>query len=249
MEAVKLFDDGSRTWLYFGRDETKPERVIDTNEYLIVHDGRALLLDPGGPEVFPPVIAAVSRYVHVEDIEAIFGSHQDPDVISSLPLWGTLSPDARIYVPQIWTGFLAHFARDVEAVAIPDGGMRIPLNGADDLVAIPAHYLHSSSNFSLYDERAKILFSGDIGAALVPEDAPPFVENFDAHIRYMEGFHRRWMPSDRAKKVWIDRVRRLDVEMMCPQHGSIFRGPDVARFLDWFEQLEVGAAVNTVAVA
>lgn len=249
MEAVKLYDDGTRTWLFFGRDDTKPEQVIDTNEYLGIHEGRALVLDPGGPEVFPPVIAAISRYVHVEDIEAIFGSHQDPDVLSSFPLWGSLCPDARIYVPEIWAGFLAHFAREVEVEPIPDAGMRLPLNGSNDLLLVPAHYLHSSANFSLYDERAKILFSGDIGAALVPPGAPAFVEDFDAHVRYMEGFHRRWMPSDRAKKAWIERVRRLDVEMMCPQHGSIFRGPDVERFLDWFDQLEVGAAVSVLAAS
>jgi len=30
---------------------------------------------------------------------------------------------------------------------------------------------------------------------------------------------------------------------MCPQHGRIFQGDDVQRFLDWFEALEVGTAV------
>lgn len=46
--------------------------------------------------MFPPVIAAISRYVHVEDIEAIFGSHQDPDVLSSFPLWGSLSTSSAL---------------------------------------------------------------------------------------------------------------------------------------------------------
>jgi flavorubredoxin len=30
---------------------------------------------------------------------------------------------------------------------------------------------------------------------------------------------------------------------MAPQHGRIFRGDDVKRFLDWFEALQVGIAV------
>ena len=71
---------------------------------------------------------------------------------------------------------------------------------------------------------------------------PLFVEDFDAHVEKMELFHRRWMPSNRAKQGWIDRVRRLDIEMMAPQHGRIFKGDDVQRFLDWFEALEVGSA-------
>ena len=28
--------------------------------------------------------------------------------------------------------------------------------------------------------------------------------------------------------------------MLCPQHGAIYRGEDVRRFIDWFANLEVG---------
>ncbi|MCZ7524990.1 MAG: FprA family A-type flavoprotein [Acidimicrobiia bacterium] len=243
MESVQLYDDGVRSWVFFGRDAGRPGEVIDTNEYLVTHQGRGLLLDPGGPEIFPPVVAALSREILLEDIEAVFGSHQDPDIISSIPLWNTLCQGVKAYVPQIWAGFLAHFAVDVDIVPIPDEGMTIPLGGSSDLRLVPAHYVHSSASYSLYDERAKILFSGDVGAALLPEGSPPFVEDFDAHVGYMEGFHRRWLPSNEAKNVWVERVRQLDVELMCPQHGAIFRRHDVPRFLDWLEGLEVAAAL------
>jgi flavorubredoxin len=52
--------------------------------------------------------------------------------------------------------------------------------------------------------------------------------------------HQRWMPSNKAKNDWVQRVRKLDIDMMCPQHGRIFKGDNVKRFLDWFEALEVG---------
>ncbi len=60
----------------------------------------------------------------------------------------------------------------------------------------------------------------------------------------MEGFHRRWMPSNEAKNAWVARVRKLEVEQLCPQHGSILQGADVKRFLDWLEALEVGSATR-----
>ena len=41
---------------------------------------------------------------------------------------------------------------------------------------------------------------------------------------------------------WCDRVSALDIEMLCPQHGSIYRGKDVQRFIDWFRHLQVGVA-------
>jgi flavorubredoxin len=73
--------------------------------------------------------------------------------------------------------------------------------------------------------------------------SPMFVENFDLHIEKMRFFHQRWMPSNQAKKVWIDRVRELDIDILAPQHGRMFKGDDVNRFLDWFETLQVGTAV------
>ena len=70
-----------------------------------------------------------------------------------------------------------------------------------------------------------------------------FVDNFDEHIPKMKMFHQRWMPSNRAKNDWVNRVRHLDIEILAPQHGRIYKGDDVKRFLDWFEALEVGTGV------
>jgi flavorubredoxin len=35
-------------------------------------------------------------------------------------------------------------------------------------------------------------------------------------------------------------VAALDIDLLCPQHGAIYRGEDVKRFIDWFSRLEVG---------
>lgn len=243
MASIELYNDGKRKWICFGRDSERRDHVISTNEYMIVDNGKALLLDPGGVEIFPFVVSAVSREIDIKDIEGIFASHQDPDIISSLSLWLGLHKDVSVYCSWIWETFIAHFGGEQSLTPIPDEGMVIPLGSSRDIVAIPAHYLHSSGNFGIYDPVAKILFSGDVGAALLPPDKNDlFVENFEGHIQYMEGFHRRWMPSNRAKKGWIERVSALDIELMCPQHGAIFRGKDVNLFLEWFDGLEVGAA-------
>ena len=126
---------------------------------------------------------------------------------------------------------------------IPDAGRKVSLENID-LEFIPAHYLHSSGNFHVYDAKSKILFSGDIGAALEPPGTPLFVENFEQHVEKMRYFHQRWMPSNKAKMEWIARVRKLDIDIMAPQHGRLFRGDDVGKFLDWFEKLDVGIASN-----
>jgi len=227
----------------FGRDENKPDLIIDTNQYMVRTADRCLLIDPGGVELFAPMLAAVLHYAPVDQITDLFASHQDPDIISSLGLWDQALPNAKLHASALWEGFLRHFGcESIEYVAVGDNGGMIDLGGVQ-LQIIPAHYMHSAANFNIYDPQAKILMSGDIGAALEEPGAPIFVDNFDAHVEKMRFFHQRWMPSNQAKRVWIDRVRELDIDILAPQHGRMFKGDDVGRFLDWFESLQVGIAV------
>lgn len=239
--AQTIFEDGEHRWLAIARDPDRPGYVIDTNEYLVLHAGDALLCDPGGMEIFPAVFSAISAACDPTRISSIFASHQDPDIISSLSLWLEFNPALKCYCSWLWSGFIPHFGGTADTFeSIPDAGMEI-VHGGLKLQAFPAHYLHSSGNFHLYDAKARLLFSGDVGAALLPagEDSL-FVEDFDRHIRHAEGFHRRWMGSTQAKRDWCERASKLDIELMCPQHGAIYRGADVHRFINWFDELEVG---------
>lgn len=242
MKSTKIYN-GSHAWIMFGRDENKPEKIIDSNQYIVRTPNRCLIIDPGGAEIFAPMMSAVLHYVPVHQITDLFASHQDPDVISSLGLWDQALTNAQLHASAIWEGFIRHFGcESIKYVPIRDNGTTLKLD-AVELQFIPAHYLHSAANFHIYDPEAKILMSGDVGASLEPIAAAMFVEDFDAHTEKMRYFHQRWMPSEQAKKAWIDRVRKLDVQIMAPQHGRIFRGDDVKRFLDWFEALRVGIAV------
>ncbi|MAZ89701.1 MAG: flavoprotein [Cellvibrionaceae bacterium] len=244
MKAHKLAASDKTHWLVFGRDPDKPEKIIDTNQYLLRTEGRALLMDPGGIELFAPMLAAVLREVPLDELTDLFASHQDPDIISSLGLWDQALPNAKLHSPWIWEGFIRHFGmNNISYEPIADEGGNINLGGVE-IEMIPAHYLHSSGNFHIYDPHAKVLMSGDVGAALEPADAPIEVSDFDAHTAKMKMFHQRWMPSNVAKNDWIKRVRKLDIDIMAPQHGRVFKGDDIARFLDWFEALEVGIAVD-----
>lgn len=240
-----LFEQGDHRWDVIARDPDKPGYIIDTNEYLVMSGEEAMLCDPGGMEIFPAVFSAISKDMNPEFIKSVFASHQDPDIISSLALWLDYNPALRCYSSWLWTSFIPHFGGTSETfVAIPDEGMSIQLNRVK-LQAIPAHYLHSSGNFHLYDPTARILFSGDIGAALLPEGQNElFVKDFGRHIRHATAFHQRWMGSKAAVLNWCERVSRMDIDMLCPQHGAIYKGPDVMRFINWLAALDVGSGIT-----
>jgi flavorubredoxin len=243
-KTTTIYENGEHRWLAVSRDPERPNYLIDTNEYLIT-DGRvALLTDPGGSEIFPAVFSALCEEFDPAKITHLFASHQDPDIVSSLALWLQFNPNLRCYTSWLWTSFIPHFGgNDQTFIPLPDEGMKLQLDKLA-LEAIPAHYLHSSGNFHLYDAKAKLLFTGDIGAALLPEtENDLFVKDFDKHIAYIKGFHQRWMGSKDAVLDWCERTSKMEIDMLCPQHGSIYTGPDVSRFINWLSELEVGSGV------
>jgi len=242
MERGKvLYEDKEHKFVWLGWSHKKGGEV-QTNQYLIVARDVGVLLDPGGIHVYPHVISVMSRYCSLENIRYIFYSHQDPDVSSGAGLFLTVCPNAKILISRLWLRFIPHFgAVDVSRVeTIPDGGMRISLP-TGYLEFIPAHFLHSEGNFCCYDSRSKILFTGDIGASVLPDNDLYFeVQDFERHVRYMEWFHRRYMNSQRATQKWAEIVRRYEINIIAPQHGAIMRGENVKKFIDWLSSLRCG---------
>ncbi|MEB3760057.1 MAG: FprA family A-type flavoprotein [Desulfurococcales archaeon] len=227
-------------FIWLGLDEADAEKGILTNQYLIVHNGEGILLDPGGYFVFQKVLEAVSKYLDPSKVKAIFYSHQDPDVVGSINLLLDFFPNANIYISALWTRFLPHLGAiaDLNIIEIPDNGNIIEIGGVN-LEAVPAHFLHSPGNFTLYDHNLRVLFSGDIGAAVFPKDEwYLFVDNFDKHLAYIEGFHKRYLCCKKALDYWLSRVKDLNIEVLAPQHGAIFQGPTVSMFLKWLSTLE-----------
>ena len=246
MKGQRFFSQGNHHW--FVLYDQGEQRVIDANVYALVIDDQTMLMDPGGAEVFNQVFSGLMGVMPPSSVKAALVSHQDPDIASSLPLWNACNPKIVWHVPKLWAGFIRHYgALDAHFHEIPDEGGDIDFAGRR-LVLVPAHYLHSPANFHLYDPAAKVFFSGDVGAALLPSGHDAFIDRrdvddpraFDAHIEHAEYFHRRWMSSMEAKRDWCDRVSKLDIDFLCPQHGAIYTGKNVERFIDWFADLPVG---------
>lgn len=219
---------------------------VQANQFLVVNGDKSALIDPGGALTYTPLSMAISRWVRLKNLTYVLASHQDPDIIASVDKW-MLYSNCEVAVSRLWGRFVPHFVPSFRNdpsmdryLLIPDEGMNIMLGDAA-LKALPAHFLHSVGNFSFYDPISKILFSGDIGASLGAGDASEPVEDFDAHIAFMQGFHQRYMVSNQMCRYWVNMVRTLDIDMLVPQHGKRFEGREmVNRFLDWLEQLTCG---------
>ncbi len=243
METVPISSGDGHQFVWLGSGDPTVEKGVASNQYAIIDGGEAMLLDPGGYHTFERVFTNITKLVKPENITRALLSHQDPDVAASIVSWLEIQPKMEVYISALWDRFLPHFAlpNDAATVLLPDEGKTIALRSGARVRFVPAHGLHSPGNFMAYDEKTRILFSGDLGAALVPAgDWTLFVEDFTRHVGYMDGFHRRFLASTKAIRAFLKRIEGLPIDMICPQHGSIFRGADVQRFFTWLSKLEVG---------
>jgi flavorubredoxin len=239
MPILSLFDNGTHKNLLL--EDLDAGLAVQSNQHLVIHNGEGIILDPGGHKIYNRVLTATLAELRGGTLRYLFLSHQDPDIVAAANGW-LMTTDADAYCSALWTRFIPHFGLDrlVENRLKPvgDEGMVLELKGARFLV-LPAHFLHSPGNLQLYDCTSKILYSGDLGAALGMSYRE--VGNFDTHLQYMEGFHRRYISGNRAMRVWAKMVRQLDIEIIAPQHGAIFKGKAmVERFISWCENLECG---------
>ncbi|NKI68286.1 MBL fold metallo-hydrolase [Collimonas pratensis] len=243
--ATELFNNGQHVCVMFSDLVEEDEgEVVQTNQFFICDHGQGALIDPGGQMTYNELFIALSRFFPPKELKYILASHADPDIVASVGRWLTGS-ECQVVISKLWSRFIPHFCPAGKTagriVSIPDDGLRIQI-GQSEVLALPAHFLHSEGNFQFYDPISKILFSGDLGASMVSNsDAAEPVTDFSAHLRSMQSFHRRYMSGNRACRLWAAMVRQLDIQCIVPQHGCMFQGPEmVARFIDWVEQLECG---------
>lgn len=240
--SVELFRKGDHACVVF-RDLVRGE-AVQANQFLIIDDQHAALIDPGGELTYNTLYVALSNYTAVKNLDYVVASHQDPDIVASLNKW-LFGTECKVVVPELWERFIPHFTRPGKTVGrvvgIPDKGTLLRL-GSINLVALPAHFLHAEGNFQFYDPISRILFSGDMGANLCPVDElDKPVKKLKEALPHMEGFHRRYMNSNKVCRLWVNMVRTLNIDAIVPQHGRSFHGKKViAEFLEWIENLECG---------
>lgn len=236
---ITLFESGSHKNIFF--NDLSSGHMVQANQHLIIEGKEGIILDPGGHKIQSKLFSLLSSVLPINGLKHIFFSHQDPDIVAATNAW-LMVTDAQAYLSNLWMRFVPHFGVDelvIERIKpIPDEGLTISLGG-NPLKFLPAHYLHSPGNFQVYDPVSRILYSGDLGASI--GETYSMVEDFDAHIQYMEGFHKRYMATSKPLKMWANMVRDMDIDIIAPQHGAIFPNRETSKkFIDWIDNLAVG---------
>ena len=240
---IELFRSRNHTCLMFTDLLDDEGEAIQSNQFLIVDEQDSAILDPGGTLTFNELYVAMTPYCTPQKLTYLLASHADPDIIASLDRWLSTT-SAQLVISRVWERFAPHFTKSGKTggrvIGVPDAGARLPL-GRGELHLLPAHFLHAEGNFHFYDPISRILFTGDLGVSMTTgAQAGQPVTELAAHIPRMEGFHRRYMVSNKALRLWVNMARGLEIDLIVPQHGAPIQGRAIGELFEWLEQLRCG---------
>jgi len=213
------------------------------NPYLIIEGDKAVLIDGGSRPDFAVVMMKILQTgIDPKRISALIYQHPDPDLCGSMSNMIDIcgNPDIKILSEASNNIFITYYIeREKHYLLEPIDkyGYSYTFNGRT-LQFFKTPYSHSAGSFVTYDSKTKTLFSSDLFGSFSKEwnlfikldDECIACIDFDNCIKKRPycplsdiiDFHKKIMPSGKALKYAMDVISRLDVDIVAPQHGSVF---------------------------
>jgi flavorubredoxin len=213
------------------------------NPYLVVEGDQAVLIDAGSRPDFAAVMMKILQTgISPEQIIALIYHHADPDLCGSMSNMVDICKNQELRIlsePDNNIFLSSYIERENRYLLKPldEYGFSFTFGGRT-LNFFKTPYAHSSGSFVTYDERTKTLFTSDLFGSLSRQwdlfihltDDCYVCRDYDlcnSHGKYCPlkdilEFHNKVIPSEKALKYAMDVIGSLDVQIIAPQHGSIF---------------------------
>lgn len=219
-----------------------PQKTLRCNSYLYLGNGSALLFDPGSVLDFETVHAKVKSLVPISKLDAIVCSHQDPDLCSSLPLFERSGFNGPICCHGRAASIITYYGIRRPFYLVDHHEYAYPLADGSNLRFLFAPYLHFPGAIMSYLEKPRALLSGDLFGSF---GTSPSIYAQAGYEEGMKSFHEAYMPSHDILKAVMAQLSRLDIKLICPQHGSIIT-ERVKHHIDILSELQCGLFLNPV---
>jgi flavorubredoxin len=231
-----LFDGGLHSVYWLGYPE---ENAFRTNTYLIKDHDELIVIDPGAAFNFDFIKERINQIASLEKVSAIVLCHQDPDVASSLPQWLELNPEIKILTTHRTEVLLKYYSVKAMNTVLVDDDFNFAFSSGNRLRFVEAPFLHFPGAFSTYDPASGFLFSGDVFAAL-DYDWVLVVDDFTQHRPKLDLFHKDYMASNKATAGFAEKIEKLPLKAILPQHGSVIPEKYVRDALSYLKNVQCG---------
>lgn len=199
------------------------QRGSTYNSYIIL-DEKITLIDNVKSYLTEEHINRISSIVDPEKIDYIIQNHIEPDHSGSLPEIKKICPNAKIFATQKAVDGLSkhyHTKFDIHVVKTGDS---IDI-GKRTLHFVQTPMVHWPDNMISYCPEEKVLFSNDaFGQHIASSERFDDEYPLDITLREAQKYYANIvLPYSRQVRKALEVAGKLDIEIICPSHGLIWR--------------------------
>ncbi|WP_042699767.1 FprA family A-type flavoprotein [Thermococcus sp. PK] len=251
MKSVKLLDGvywvGVKDWSRRIFDSLIPlPEGTSYNAYLVVGNEKSALIDTVNPGFERELEEKVSEILPFEEIDYVVMNHAEPDHAGAIPYIMERNGKALLITTEKGKELAkAYYNVPDERIMVVKDGDEVDLGGKT-LRFIEAPWLHWPETMFTYLVEDKVLFPCDFFGAhtahgLYDDEVPSIIEYAQ---RY---FGEIMMPFSGMAKRAMEKLKGLEIKMIAPSHGPIYRNPE--RILKAYESWVKGETREKVLVA
>ncbi len=250
MKSVKLLDGvywvGVKDWSRRIFDSLIPlPEGTSYNAYLVVGNEKSALIDTVNPGFERELEEKVSEIVPLKEIDYVVMNHAEPDHAGAIPYIMERNKKALLITTEKGKELAkAYYNVPDERIMVVKEGDEVDLGGKT-LRFIEAPWLHWPETMFTYLVEDKVLFPCDFFGAhtahgLYDDEVPSIIEYAQ---RY---FGEIMMPFAGMAKRVMEKLKGLEIKMISPSHGPIYRNPE--RILKAYESWVNGETREKVLV-
>ncbi len=204
------------------------------NSYFIDGDKKAIVETTKEP--FKDVyLDKIRKVVDFEDIDYIVLNHTEPDHSGTLTHLLDLATNATVVASRSAINFLRNMVDKEFKYKIVSHGDELSL-GNKTLKFISAPFLHWPDTMLTYLEEDKILFTCDVFGCHYCDERmfDDLVDDFDDAFEYY--FRVILKPFSNYMLEAIDKIKDLDIDIICTGHGPILRS-NWKKYVEWSKKM------------
>ncbi len=214
---------------------------FSNNPYLLIEDKEVILFDPGSrlEAHWGIVKRKIESIVPLNKVTMVIVHHQDPDLCAAIPFVEEAVGinNLEIVTTERTAIFIPYYDVKTKVTPIDDGDVIEIGSGGRELLFITSPYLHFPGAMVTYDVKEKVLFSSDIFGAF-SLDWSLYANEY--YLEAMKVFAEPYFSDTRHVHNFLQKIEKLEIEMICPQHGSIIPKERVNEAIETLRNLEVG---------
>ena len=236
-DAIEIAQDIYWIGMYLENDP------FQCHPYLIKNGDESILIDPGSMLEFKETVRKIKSVVDIKSIKYIVLHHQDPDLVAAVPEIEKLiaRDDLLIVTHSRMSLLIKHYlvTSDYYEIDKNDNQLTTPNGYKLDFRTTP--YCHSPGAFVSYEPKTKTLFSGDIFGGL--DESWEFYAD-ETYFLKAKQFHQEYMPSKDIFNYALNKIEKLDINLIAPQHGSIIEKKYIAKLIADMKNLDCGLYIE-----